>query len=109
MASATVSTLDGVLKVYYDDFKVKIMQYGESSLLAVLARMTELGGKTLPIPIVYNTPQGRGTTIALAQGAASPSKNTDFVLTRASNHNTTTITNKTPKTTNPSNKAAFVS
>src|SRR5258708_1903700 len=109
MASATVSTLDGVLKVYYDDFKVKIMQYGESSLLAVLARMTEFGGKNLPIPIVYNTPQGRGTTIALAQGAASPSKNTDFVLTRASDYGVVTIANEALEAADLGDKAAFVS
>lgn len=109
MASATVASLDGVLKVYYDDFKVKIMQYGESSLLAVLARMTEFGGKNLPIPIVYNTPQGRGTTIALAQGAASPSKNTDFVLTRASDYGVVTIANEALEAADLGDKAAFVS
>lgn len=109
MASATISSLDGVLKVYYDDFKVKIMQYGESSLLAVLARMTEFGGKNLPIPIVYNTPQGRGTSIALAQGAASPSKNTDFILTRASDYGVVTIANEALEAADLGDKAAFVS
>lgn len=109
MASATVTTLDGVLKVYYDDFKVKMMQYGESTTLAVLARMTKFGGKNLPIPIVYNTPQGRGTTIALAQGAASPSKNTDFVLTRASDYGVVTISNEALEAADMGDKAAFVS
>lgn len=109
MASATVTSLDGVLKVYYDEFKLKIMQYGESTLLAALPRMTKFGGKNLPIPIVYNTPQGRGTTISQAQTVASPSKNTDFVLTRASDYGVVTIANEALEAAEEGDKAAFIS
>lgn len=109
MSSATVTSLDGVLKVFYDDFKVKTLQYGESVVFALLARMTKFGGKNLPIPIVYNTPQGRGVTISQAQTVASPSRNTDFVLTRVSDYGVVTISNEALEASEMGDKAAFVS
>jgi hypothetical protein len=109
MASATVTSLDGVLKVFYDDFKVKTLQYGESTVLGMLPRMTKFGGKNLPIPIVYNTPQGRGVTVSQAQTVASPSKNTDFVLTRVSDYGVVTISNEALEASEMGDKAAFVS
>jgi hypothetical protein len=93
MTSATVTSLDGVLKVFYDDMKVKLMQYGESTLLAVMPRMTKFTGKNLPIPILFSTPAGRGTSIANAQASAAPARTTDFVLTRAKDYGVVTIDN----------------
>jgi hypothetical protein len=109
MASATITSLDGVLKNYYDDFKVKVMQYGESTGLAVMARMTKFGGKTLPIPIIYNTPQGRGATIAQAQAVAAAAKTTDFALTRASDYGVVTISNEALEAADLGDKSTFVS
>lgn len=108
MTSATVTSLDGVLKVYYDDMKVKLMQYGESTLLAVLPRMTSMKGKNLPIPILFSTPAGRGTTIARAQTAAAPARTEDFVLTRAKDYGVVTIENEALEASE-GDKAAFVS
>jgi hypothetical protein len=108
MTSATVTSLDGVLKVYYDDMKVKLMQYGESTLLSVLPRMTSMKGKNLPIPILFSTPAGRGTSIALAQGAAAPARTEDFVLTRAKDYGVVTIENEALEASE-GDKAAFVS
>lgn len=108
MTSATTTSLDGVLKVYYDDQKVKLMQYGESTLLAVMPRMTSMKGKNLPIPILFSTPAGRGTSIALAQGAAAPARTEDFVLTRAKDYGVVTIENEALEASE-GDKAAFVS
>jgi hypothetical protein len=108
MASATTTSLDGVLKVYYTDQKVKLMQYGESTLLAVMPRMTSFKGKNLPIPILFSTPAGRGTSISLAQGAALPARTEDFVLTRANDYGVVTIENEALEASE-GDKAAFVS
>jgi hypothetical protein len=108
MASATTTSLDGVLKVYYTDQKVKLMQYGESTLLAVMPRMTSFKGKNLPIPILFSTPAGRGTSISLAQGAALPARTEDFVLTRAKDYGVVTIENEALEASE-GDKAAFVS
>jgi hypothetical protein len=108
MASATVTTLDGVLKQYYDDIKVKLMQYGESTLLAVMPRMTKFTGKNLPIPILFSTPAGRGTTVARAQTAAMPARTEDFVLTRAKDYGVVTIENEALEASE-GDKGAFVS
>ena len=109
MASATVSSLDGVLKAYYDDFKVKVMQYSESSFLAVLPRMTKFGGANLPIPIVYSTPAGRRSSVAAAQSAAAAAKTAHFVLTRASDYGVCSISNEALAAAGLGDKAAFVS
>jgi hypothetical protein len=108
MTSATTTSLDGVLKVYYDDMKVKLMQYGESTLLAVMPRMTSMKGKNLPIPILFSTPAGRGTSIANAQAAAAPARTEDFVLTRAKDYGVVTIENEALEASE-GDKAAFVS
>ncbi len=108
MASATTTSLDGVLKVYYTDQKLKLMQYGESTLLAVMPRMTSFKGKNLPIPILFSTPAGRGTSISLAQGAALPARTEDFVLTRAKDYGVVTIENEALEASE-GDKAAFVS
>jgi hypothetical protein len=108
MTSATVTSLDGVLKVYYDDMKVKLMQYGESTFLATLPRMTKFTGKNLPIPILFSTPAGRGTTIAKAQAAAAPARTTDFALTRAKDYGVVTIDNEALEASE-GEKGAFVS
>ena len=109
MASATVTSLDGVFKEFYDDQKVKTMQYGESTLLAVMPRMTKFGGDVLPIPIVYSTPAGRRSSVAAAQAAADASKTTRFLLTRASDYGVCTISNEALEAADLGDKSAFVS
>lgn len=108
MASATTTSLDAVLKVYYTDQKVKLMQYGESTLLAVMPRMTSFKGKNLPIPILFSTPAGRNPTISGAQTLALPSRSEDFVLTRAKDYAVVTIENEALEASE-GDKAAFVS
>ncbi len=109
MASATTTTLDAVLKVYYDDQKVNTLRYSESVVFAMLARMTKFGGKNYPLPIVYNAPTGRNPTIAGAQAAANPSRSEDFVLTRVKDFGVVTISNEALEASEMGDKSAFLS
>lgn len=94
MSNATLTTLDGVLKNYYDDFKLNELRYGQCPALAMIPKMTKFGGRNLPIPIIYNQPQGRSATFATAQSNANAAKTTDFVLTRVQDYGVTTIDNE---------------
>lgn len=108
MASATTTSIDAVLKQWYTDQRVKLMQYGESTLLAVMPRMTSFKGRNLPIPILFSTPAGRAVTVSGAQGKALPSRSEDFVLTRAKDYAVVTIDNEAMEASE-GDKAAFVS
>jgi len=86
MSAQTISTFDAALKQIYTKDEVQNMVYRDNPLLALTPKMSEFYGKNLPIPIIYANPQGRSATFSNAQGNKTPSKITDFVLTRQSDY-----------------------
>jgi hypothetical protein len=79
------AAFDAVLKVRYTDEAIRKLTYRNHPLLAVLPKMEGFGGKNLPIPIQYGTPQGRSAYLAAAKEGKYASNFEDFVLTRVQN------------------------
>ena len=92
-----LTSFDAALKSHYTDDRVENMVYADNPALALLPKMENFGGRDLPIPIIYGNPQGRSRNFvkAQAQGAATSTRVTDFVLTRAKDYSIATIDNET--------------
>lgn len=90
----TVALFDAALKQIYTKDMVQNMSYKDNPLHALLPKMEDFGGKNLPVPIIYANPQGRSATFSNAQGNKTPSKVTDFVLTRQSDYGLAGIENE---------------
>ncbi len=86
MASATVTSMDAVLKQHYVPMRVENMVYKDEPFLAWLPKYTKFGGKNLPLPVQYGVIKGRSVGFTTAQDNASPSSFEDFVLTRVKDY-----------------------
>lgn len=95
MASLDTTSFASALKQHYTNDRVENMVYKNNPLLAMLPKMTDFGGKNLPIPIIYGNPQGRSATFSTAQTNKTASKITDFVLTRNHDYALASIDNET--------------
>lgn len=84
--SATIASMDAVLKQHYMPMRVENMVYKEEPFLAWLPKYTKFGGKNLPLPVQYGIVSGRSAAFATAQANAAPSRFEDFVLTRVSDY-----------------------
>lgn len=93
--SLDMTSFASALKVHYTDDRVENMVYKDNPFLAMVSKMETFGGKNLPIPLIYGNPQNRSATFATAQGGATTSKITDFVLTRNHDYSVATIDNET--------------
>jgi hypothetical protein len=92
-----LTTFDAALKQHYHPDRVEDMTYRKNPLLALMPKYEEFGGRNLPIPIIYGNPQGRSKTFsnAKSRGAATSTRVTDFILTRAKDYSIATIDNET--------------
>lgn len=61
----------------------------------MVPKMTDFGGKNLPIPIIYGNPQNGSATFATAQAGVSTSQLKDFVLLRSKDYSLAFIDNET--------------
>lgn len=90
----TISTFDAALKQIYTKDAVQNLSYKDNPFHALVPKMEGFGGKNLPVPIIYANPQGRSATFSNAQGNKTPSKITDFVLTRVSDYGLASVSNE---------------
>lgn len=95
MATLDMTSFASALKVHYTPQRIQNMVYRDNPLLAMLPKYEQFGGKNLPIPIKYGTPQGRSQTFATAQANKTASKYKDFVLTRVHDYSLASIDNET--------------
>lgn len=95
MASLDLTSFASALKQHYTNDRIENMVYKDNPLLAMLPKMTDFGGKNLPIPIIYGNPQGRSATFSTAQANKTASKISDFVLTRNHDYALASIDNET--------------
>ena len=96
MALDLVSFQD-ILKEHYEDLRVKNMVYQDNPFLAMVPKMENFGGRNLPVPIQFGTPQSRSATYAtaLARKATANSQYDRFELTRVRDYCLATIDNET--------------
>jgi hypothetical protein len=92
-----LSSFDAALKQHYTADRVENMTYQDNPLLALMPKMTDFGGKNLPIPIIYGDPQGVSSIFQTAQANQTSSKLKDFVLTRVRAYSIASIDNETLK------------
>ncbi len=92
-----LAAFDAALKQHYTNDRVEDMGYKRNPFFALIPKMKMFGGRNLPTPIIYGNPQGRSKTFSNAQtrGAATSSRITDFLLTRAHDYSIATIDNET--------------
>jgi hypothetical protein len=95
MTALNMTSFDAALKEHYKDDVVRRMTYQDNPFHAMLPKMTDFGGKNLPIPIIYGNPQGRSATFTTAQTNKVAGKYTDFVITRSKDYGLCSIDGET--------------
>lgn len=95
MSAFDLTAADSILKEYYTKDQVESMVYKNAPLMAMLKKMTEFTGKSLPIPINITTPQGRSATFSNAVAQKTGSVYKDFNITRAKDYALASIDTET--------------
>lgn len=108
---ATAANQIGALKELYtgEEF-MKDLVYKKNPLFALIPKDESpngMGGKYLPVPLVYGAPQGRSATFASALANQTAPYVSSFFVYRVSNYAISTITNELLEATKD-NAAAFV-
>lgn len=92
-----------------EDF-MKDLVYKKNPLLAMLPkdeRLGAMGGKYIPVPVIFGTPQGRSATFATAQSNQTAPQLASFFVYRVSNYQIASITNELLEST-ATNPEAFM-
>lgn len=90
-----LTNFDPVLKQHYTRERIVDMVYKDAPLLAMMPKMTNFGGRNLPVPVTYGHPQGRSATFATAQANKGNSSVEDFVVTRVKDYSLVSIDGET--------------
>ncbi len=98
---------NAALKELYDDQKIQNLVYRNNPFLAMIPKFTEFGGKYMPLPLVFNTSQGRSATFANAQGNQTAAEVVSFALSRAADYSIAQIDNQT-MLASKTDKMAFI-
>ncbi len=107
MAGLDLTSYESILKEYYTDEMVYRMSYKDNVAMAVLPKMEDFTGKSLPVPIIYGNPQGRSSSFSYAKANKTPGKYTDFNITRAKDYGLCSIDGETMEASK-GNKGAFL-
>jgi hypothetical protein len=98
MASQLDTTaLSPVLKQKYTQKRFNLLCFPDNPLFALMPKITDFGGKNKVVTVRNAVPQGRGVSIAIAQAAKTASIYNGFVVTRAFDYSTATITGEAIK------------
>lgn len=100
------------LKELYKDSNefLKDLVYKENPFLALVPKDESpdgLGGKYIPVPLIYGTPQGRSHTFASAQGNQTAPQDVSFFVYVIADYQIVTITNQLMEQTK-TNASAFI-
>lgn len=109
---ATTTNQEAALKELYDDPTdyLKNLVYRENPFLALVPKDESpdgMGGKYLPVPLIYGNPQGRSHTFATAQSNQTATNDVSFFVYRVTDYEIVTITNELLEATK-TNAAAFI-
>ena len=93
-ATDNIATLK---ELYSDDsWVMKDLVFDKNTLLAILPKdETEMGmgGKSFPVPVMYDTGAGRSAALGTAQTYQTAPQTVEFQCTRVSNYSVATLTN----------------
>lgn len=93
-ATDNIATLK---ELYSDDsWVMKDLVFDKNPLLAILPKdETEMGmgGKSFPVPVMYDTGAGRSAALGTAQTYQTAPQTVEFQVTRVSNYSVATLTN----------------
>jgi hypothetical protein len=106
--SLDMTTFAFALKQYYTDDAIRNMVYKNNPFFAMVPKMTEFYGDTLPIPVIYSVPQGRSQDFASALANVGNTKGIKFLLTRKQNYSVARIGNEALEASE-NNRGAFIS
>lgn len=106
--SLDMTAFDAALKEYYTSQAVQNMVYRDQPFLAMLSKMSNFEGDSLPVPILHGNPQNRSATFATAQAGTSTSLVKKFTLTRAKDYSMAYVDHETMMASR-SDKGAFLS
>ncbi len=102
-----MAAADAALKELYDGQKVASVTYKNNPWLAMVPKFTEFGGKVMPLPVVFNTSQGRSADFTYAQNNQTAAEVTSFLLTRKQDYSIARIDNET-MLASKTDKMAFI-
>ena len=102
-----MTAANAALKELYDEQKIQSLVYKNNPFLAMIPKFTEFGGKYMPLPLVFNTSQGRSATFANAQGNQTAAEVVSFAMTRAADYSIAQIDNQT-MLASKTDKMAFI-
>ena len=102
-----MAAANAALKELYDDQKIQNLVYRNNPFMAMVPKFTEFGGKYMPLPLVFNTSQGRSATFATAQANQSAAEVVSFALSRAKDYSIARIDNQT-MLASKTDKMAFI-
>jgi hypothetical protein len=91
------TALSAVTKQKYTQRRFNLLCFPDNPLFALIPKITDFGGKNKVIGVRNAVPQGRGPSIAIAQAAKTASIYNGFVVTRAFDYGTATITGEAIK------------
>lgn len=97
-------------ELYVGDEYLKDLVYAKNPMLALIPKDESpqgMGGKYLPVPIIFGTPQGRSANFANAQGNQTAPQLSSFFVYRVSNYAISSITNELLEATK-GDAAAFI-
>jgi hypothetical protein len=92
-----ITALQSVTKQKYTQKRFNLLCYPDNPLYALMAKITDFGGKNKVVSLRNGVPQGRGPSIAIAQAAKTASIYNGFVVTRITDYATATITGEAIK------------
>ena len=111
MIYATPANQVAALKeLYVGDEYLKDLVYAKNPMLALIPKDESpqgMGGKYLPVPIIFGTPQGRSANFANAQSNQTAPQLSSFFVYRVSNYAISSITNELLEATK-GDAAAFI-
>ena len=106
--TATLTTVERVLKELYSPSRLEYLLYKSNPFLGLLPKNTSFGGNSLRIPIMYASTSGRSSAFATAQTNRAGARYSGFNLTRVEDYSIFSISNHALKASR-GDKAAFVS
>lgn len=101
MASGnTMTTINAILKDYYDDGMLVNETYRKNPLWSMITKqqdMSNVTGRSFIHPVVYATSQGRATNFGLAQsrGNLTGELSVDYTVTRVKNYQVASVNTET--------------